>query len=63
MEAAVICRSAKEQIFSHGNMGKQARLLKDLAQRLLVGGNERAAAILPGAQIARQSTCSGAASR
>src|SRR5215470_16565005 len=40
-------RSAKEQIFSHGNMGKQARLLKDVAQRPLMGGNERAAAILP----------------
>src|SRR5271165_3670722 len=28
-------------------MGKQARLLKDIAQRPLVGGNEGAAAILP----------------
>ena len=28
-------------------MGKQARLLKDLAQRPLVGGNEGAVAILP----------------
>src|SRR5262249_54562489 len=40
-------RSAKKQIFSHGNMGKQARLLKDVAQRALMSGNERAAAILP----------------
>src|SRR5215469_4591694 len=39
--------SAKEQIFSHGHMGKQARLLKDIAHRPLVGGNEGAAAILP----------------
>ena len=40
-------RSAEEQILSHGEVGKEARLLKHVAQRSLMRRNESSAAVLP----------------
>ncbi len=40
-------RGAKKEILSHGEMGKQARLLKHVAQRPLMRRNESSAAVLP----------------
>ena len=40
-------RSAEDEILSHGEMGKKARLLKHVAQRPLMRRNESSAAVLP----------------
>ena len=40
-------RSAEEQILSHREVGKEARLLKHVAQRSLMRRNESSAAVLP----------------
>ena len=43
----LLLRSAEEQILSHGEVGKEARLLKHVAERPLMRRNESSAAVLP----------------